>query len=80
MFSIPISAAVLAILAFLGVKLTTAQSAMVVGAVVLLVKLAVALGGYTLVTQIWARLRGKDAAVEPNAAPAASAEPGEGAS
>ena len=62
MISVPTSMAVLAILAFLGIKLTAAQSAMVVAGVVVAVKIAIALGAATVVTKLWQKFSPKKAA------------------
>ena len=70
MFSVPISMAVLAILTFLGVKLDAAQTAMVVGGTVIVVKIAIALGAATIVTKLWEALKGRN---KPDALPAAAA-------
>jgi phosphate/sulfate permease len=71
MFSVPISMAVIAILTFLGVKLTAAQTAMVVGGVIIAVKIAIALGAVTLGTRVLRALTGKKDEAAP--APAAQA-------
>lgn len=72
MFSVPISMAVIAILTFLGVKLTAAQTAMVVGGVIIAVKIAIALGAVTLGTRVLRALTGKKDEAAP--APAQAAE------
>ena len=70
MFSVPISMAVVALLTFLGVKLDAAQTAMVVGGTIVAVKIAIALGAATIVTRLWATLKGKKAeAIAPAAEP-----------
>lgn len=75
MFSIPISMAVVALLTFLGVKLDAAQTAMVVGGTIVAVKIAIALGAATVVTKVWAAVKGKQPDTAPTAATPAVAAP-----